>query len=377
MPGWETLLSPVLYHQPVAPEVPKADNTSANIISSNTSTAVGAFLRAAQQRQEADLETQKMAQDAALRLQGFDVEKRGQDLTYQASVNRLEAEKEGQGPLDELRKAETDHYKALTTAAGNAGKFDQSVAQMSQDFDKRFDELGLNNAQVQSNPGLLASGILTLKQEYPNAIPATGIPGRIATLEQLNKDQAISLTFDGKSANYYPTDVLMGLKNPETHDQFISALEKRFPGQQVEADTGKPATTWDKITNLWGGGHGLQNVPSQSLKSLRDATEAYHPELLAPRIPTGAPKTKGAFNAGAMSGTFDPTLPTVDMGVQKPPTKAGQLNAGASMPPPAADNGVQEEADWVKAQMVKYPDRAKEFHDRFVSKYPDNAGLVE
>ncbi len=86
MPGFDILQQPFQYHQPVAPEVPVADNTAAKIISAGTETAVGGFIRMAVARRQAELEEAKQAQDAALTLRAQDIAKENNLLDYKVGL---------------------------------------------------------------------------------------------------------------------------------------------------------------------------------------------------------------------------------------------------------------------------------------------------
>lgn len=80
--AWNIQGQPFQYHQPVAPEVPVADNTGAKIISAGASAGIEAFTRMALANKQAQLEREKMIQDADLAAKGLELRKQELALDY-------------------------------------------------------------------------------------------------------------------------------------------------------------------------------------------------------------------------------------------------------------------------------------------------------
>lgn len=104
MAGWDTLLQQFQYHPPVAPEVPKPDNTAAKLISAGTETAVNAFVKSAIARRQADLEEKQMIQTAGLTMRAQDITSKDADLRYQVA-------KENADSLEQSRKDEAQWHQ--------------------------------------------------------------------------------------------------------------------------------------------------------------------------------------------------------------------------------------------------------------------------
>lgn len=159
MAGWDTLLQQFQYHPPVAPEVPKPDNTAAKIISAGTETAVNAFVKGAIARRQADLEEKQMIQTAGLTMRAQDITSKDADLRYQ--VAKENADSLEQSRVDEARwhdESRTERsagLEAKTQLALNAQtaaiNWQKGIA--TNDSAAVADLSGLTPELMKSNPG--------------------------------------------------------------------------------------------------------------------------------------------------------------------------------------------------------------------------------
>lgn len=250
--AWDVLKEPFPgYHPAVGPEVPRPDNTAANLvaqggeatgrlIAAGTDTAIGAFIRAAIARKDAELQAQKLVQDSALTL----------------NAQRI-AEQQG------LRNYNltSQHYKLMETTAGANSDAAMGAASLADEVTARANELKVLDPEFQTkNPVQFAANLNKLMDEYPQAPAYTGIPDKFKQLQAIANDQKVSVKygavkdpalgtwFGGQSKDVPIWQVVRDLYDPKKRDYTINVLEA---GGHVQVNKEKVTETKPRTLG-WG-----------------------------------------------------------------------------------------------------------------------------
>jgi hypothetical protein len=377
--AWNIPDRPVPFYPLIAPEVPVApkfqpgESLGGTLLSAMTQRAIArerAQLEQQQQLQNADLQAkelamrqEKMGQDHELGKRELDLKSKYYDvLATNAGTNAT--------------RAETAMTRLLQQNADRA-EFEDQVANLNSDVDRRAKELGLTNPELQTkNPIGFAAAVKKIKEEFPNPPLYTGIPDRFKGWQSIADQQQIEVkygaTYDSEDKSWKGGGVKMkpvwqvyrDLHNPETQETTINALAamghlKTEPSGSVKIagelkntglfergrfsrDVPATSTTWDDVvSNIMKQGDkadwtpGVSRMPTFVPKSSRSQAAKFGDTIYNPRTTAAGRASQPAVEEAASALGEESALPSPDLPPDEPTqtdTLLQQARRAAAMP---------------------------------------------
>lgn len=374
MAGWDVLMSPYIYHPPEAPVVPKPDNTAAELISRGTATAVNAFLTAANQRKQAELEQERLTQQQALTLRAQDIARENNLLDYkvqQQNANSIEQSRKDfsrwhDQSLFERSEAEKARLNKGLAAADAAINWQHGI---DQNDTTSIDAMkGLNPGLLRSNPG----EFLVLAERW-NIEHGNAKVGSVPELKKSLDERVNAITIPYVDGAEYVNAAGEGKGKPE--DLMWRVPDKSGNGRWI------PATSQVGQRKLLDVYHDYQDpVNQQAIKKAIIAAghgsviETVDPKLgkvATPTLDKWATRVLGSFEktretpvnqtAPQLMYTHPKWTVTADAGVSSTPTEGS-----AALTP---DELTQDTANY-KDAVAKHPDRAAQFQAIWQNLHP-------
>jgi hypothetical protein len=243
----------VPFYSLVRPEVPVADHTAAKIIASTdlAGSVVKGFSAMAQanaQRQRAELEAQQLAQEVALKQEGFSLQRQKMAQDYSLERTKMGLTSSLYDAHRDVFKAQADLVREKTnqlrenaqTAIQHQMEFNRQISELKDEAKQRaIGVYKLTDPKFQTeNPIEFAANFLKFKDEYQFAPTASGIPKFIKDTEAQVNSQKIKVregaTFDpivkkwiggGEGKEVPIWQVVQNLGDPEKREPTLNALK--------------------------------------------------------------------------------------------------------------------------------------------------------
>lgn len=313
--AFQTTNEGVPYHPPVAPDVPTAPRLPQGDMVG--STLINAWVHAALGREQAKLEQEKTLQTADLAARElqhkdqweqmkYEVDKQNANTMSNYRMDNLDVRRSEASALNDLRgsqKALADEkvkqlQSGVQTATQASLEFARTMRGVHEDFMSRAGDLGVFSAKTQmQDPVGFADAISTLKAEYPNAPTGSGISQQLRTLQAVADKQKTTIYLNGAPKQYTYQQILGGLRNPDTHDEYYQGLVDAGHIKTIQ-DTGKVKPfsishplegIWDRVTGTTEKKTVIKPGPTQ--QKILQQEKAFDPTQVQSRLPEDLPRS--------------------------------------------------------------------------------------